>query len=587
MNVSSSLRFIAATLSPFRLRYAAILAFTAAEASCGMLAPWAFGRLLDALTFQSSATNSATDTREVLSYFAVFVALCVGDPLLSRGSGFLFVGLLGPQRHRGTMNLFARLQARPYSFFSSNTPGALGHRIAQTAIGVNEVIGCVIFDFWPTVIALSVAVALLVVASPWLGVGALLWLVVYFGWSYRAARRAIGPILAAVEAENTSNAHICDSLTNQLAVIGYGRHAHEIGLLEARLRTERVAIRAMTRALERIRWLQFSWAVLIIAGVTIGAYTLFRARVIELGAFSMATGLCLGTINHTHNLSQRLVDFFSYWGKIEDGTRHLPAPTPERHSQGAQISLVNQALRFDGVGMVYGTAHPVLSDLSFEIQPGERIAIVGPSGAGKSTILHLLLGLILPSNGRILFGSLDSRGITPEVLRQQIALLPQEPLIFRRTVDENIRYGNPTATTSEVQQAVDHACCADAIRKLPKGAASSLGEPEVGLSRGELQRIALARTLLKNAPVLLLDEATANLDPITENELHQAVLGSIRNDQTLILVTHRLAVCARVDRVLLIDHGRLIAAGPHQDLLARSPLYREMWANAATASREQ
>lgn len=161
---------------------------------------------------------------------------------------------------------------------------------------------------------------------------------------------------------------------------------------------------------------------------------------------------------------------------------------------------------------------------------------------------------------------------------------PQEPLLFRRTVGENIRYGNPQATKREVQQAIDLACCDCAIRKLPRGLASSLDEPGVGLSRGELQRIALARTLIKSAQLLLLDEATANLDPITQTELHRAVLGSIRRDQTLIVVTHRLAVCEHVDRVLLVAHGQLVAAGRHQDLLTSSALYRDLWAHSVAAS---
>ena len=578
----STATFIRTTLAPFRRYYAAILALTAGEATCGMLAPWALGKLIDSAT--AAGQTNMSGLSECVEYLAAFIALVIGDPLLARCSGMLFVRLLGPQRHRGVLDLFSHLQTKPYAFFTENTPGALGHRLSQTAIGINEAVGCILFDFWPTLIGLSVAVVLLFNASYWLGSAALAWLIVYFWWSYRAARRAMPSILEAAEAENASNAHLCDSLTNQLAVICYRRHAHEAKLIDARQSREMVSIRTMMKALEQIRWFQFCWTVMILSGVTVGAYALLRCGLIELGAFAMVTGLCLGAIGHTHNLSQRMLDFFGYWGKIEAGTRQLVSTAPETDNAGSFESLIGKSLRFESISVAYVEGKPVLRDVCLEIRAGERIAIVGPSGAGKSTILHVLLGLVSPCEGRITLGQTDIKQISAEALRQQIVFLPQEPLLFRRSFADNIRYGNLSATLPEVERAARMARCEDAIKRQPRGFTSSLDDDGVGLSRGELQRVALARTLLRDATVVLLDEATANLDALTETCLHQAVLASIRKDQTLIIVTHRLAVCTSVDRVCLVNHGRIDAAGRHPDLLRTNALYQSLWTHSMSNS---
>jgi ATP-binding cassette subfamily B protein len=213
--------------------------------------------------------------------------------------------------------------------------------------------------------------------------------------------------------------------------------------------------------------------------------------------------------------------------------------------------------------------------LSLTIEPGQTVALVGPSGAGKSTLFDLLLRFYDPQQGRIL---LDGRAITeldPDHLRQQFALVAQNPSLFRGTVEANIRYGRPEATLAEVEAAARGAHADAFIRQLPQGYQTPLGEGGIGLSGGQRQRLAIARALLVDAPILLLDEATSALDAQSEHLIQQA-LPSLMAGRTTLVIAHRLATVQHADRIAVIDKGRLVAVGTHRQLIEESPLYARL-----------
>jgi len=220
----------------------------------------------------------------------------------------------------------------------------------------------------------------------------------------------------------------------------------------------------------------------------------------------------------------------------------------------------------------------VIKQINLSISAGERVGLVGPSGAGKTTITHLLLRFADVTDGAILIDGHDIRDVTQESLRRSIAYVPQEPMLFHRTLRENITYGKPNATNKEVRRAAEQANALEFIDKLPHGLDTTVGERGVKLSGGQRQRVAIARAILKNAPILILDEATSALDSESE-KLIQDALWDLMDDRTSIVIAHRLSTIAKLDRIIVLDDGKIIEQGTHSELLSKNGRYAKLWSH--------
>jgi ATP-binding cassette subfamily B protein len=244
---------------------------------------------------------------------------------------------------------------------------------------------------------------------------------------------------------------------------------------------------------------------------------------------------------------------------------------------GAKPLQVTQgAVRFEHVSFAYDPARPILHDVSFEIPPGKTVAVVGPSGAGKSTLARLLYRFYDINSGAITIDGQELRSVTQSSLRQAIGIVPQDTVLFNDTVEYNIAYGRPGASHEEVVAAASAAHIHNFIAATPKGYETMVGERGLKLSGGEKQRVAIARTLLKNPPLLIFDEATSALDSANERAI-QAELKSVSQGKTALVIAHRLSTVVDAHEIVVLEAGRVVERGPHAELLARNGRYAEMW----------
>lgn len=568
-------RFICYFVNQFRWWYAAMVILEVIHATCGIMLPYAIGEII------RSVTRSTGDSRHIFDVvrqpLMLFTALSVGEVVFGRSAGLLQTILHPIHRQHIVRSLYAYLQQHSHRYLSSSFAGALAHRISETSLGVTQTMQMLITEFMSVIVVYIVATILLYHAYPPLAALVGVWAVLFVTISFWLATRCRIYSRKAAAARSETTGIIVDTVTNLTSSRLFARLGFERRYLNEQLRRELKEVRKSNWYSERIRWFQFISAAILKIGTLYYSLSLWSRGAIAAADFVVATSLSLLIISEARNLSKRFLELFEHIGNIANGVYTIVQPHEliDRDSAIAH-SITQGRIEFRRVNFNYSAEKKVFHNLCVTIQPGQRVGLVGFSGSGKSTFVNLILRLFDPQSGQILIDGVDIRDMTQDALHAQISLIPQDPSLFHRTLLENIRYGRLEASDEEVMEAARKAYAHDFIVPMTEGYNSLVGERGVKLSGGQRQRIVIARVILKDAPILILDEATSSLDSITEQAI-QDTLDLAMHGKTVIVVAHRLSTIAHLDRILVFDQGRIVEDGTHTTLLARGGAYYRLW----------
>jgi ATP-binding cassette subfamily B protein len=572
-------RFVTYFIAQYKWWYLAMIVLETINSTCGILIPYATGQIIKAVTL--AREQSLSLVAHLGGPLWLFIALAIGEVVFSRAGGGCQI-IIGPrQRQTVTRAMYAYLQHHSHRFLSSDFAGALAHKISETSMGYSQTIWTIIFDFYPMLIVFGVAIFLLGHAHKGLAEFVGLWAVCFVSISFWLATRTRPFAVAAAAARSETTGRVVDAVTNLTSTRLFARLDYEREYLDNQLRKELRAVRKSNTYSERVRWFQYTAAAVLKIGVLYYAMLLWGRGEITVAEFVVASTTTLLIINEARNLSRRFLEFFEYLGNVANGVHTIIRPHEVVDVPGAVRATIERGrIEFRDVSFAYTPEQPIFQHLSVTIPAGQRVGLVGFSGSGKSTFVSLILRLYDPQSGRILIDGQDIGTMAQDSLHSQLSLIPQDPNLFHRSLQENIRYGRLEATDEEVVDAARKAYAHEFIQKIKDQYASLVGERGVKLSGGQRQRIAIARVVVKNAPILILDEATSSLDSITEQAI-QETLDDVMQGKTVIVVAHRLSTIAHLDRILVFDQGRIVEDGTHEELIALGGSYHQLWSRQA------
>jgi ATP-binding cassette, subfamily B, bacterial len=562
---------------PFVLRYlrrrraahAVIVSAVVAAVACSVGTQYGVKNLVDSLTAGSSQASN------VWLAFAFLMSLIAADNLLWRvaswTASFTFVGVTGDLRR----DMFRHLTGHAPSYFSDRLPGMLTSRITATSNAVFTVENMFVWNVLPPCIATVSAILLIGTVSLAMSAG----LIVIAGIMLMAMFRlaAAGKPLHDDFADKAAavDGEMVDVISNLPLVRAFCGLSYEHDRFDATVERELDARGRSLRYLEKLRLLHAVVTIVLTIALMAWAIALWQQGAATTGDVVLVCTLGLSILSATRDLAVALVDVTQHVARLTEAIATLLLPHELKdHPEAEPLIRSGAAVAFNNVAFHDPGGAQVFEKFSLRIQPGQRVGLVGHSGGGKSSLFALLQRFYDIQRGSITIDGQDISRVTQQSLREAISVVPQDISLFHRSIMENIRYGRPNATDDEVLRAAIAARC-DFIENLPEGMSTMVGDRGIKVSGGQRQRIAIARAFLKDAPILLLDEATASLDSESEEAIREA-LSRLMRGRTVIAIAHRLATLRSFDRVLVLQGGRIIEDGPPDILVQGRGPYREL-----------
>jgi ATP-binding cassette subfamily B protein len=577
---SNPFKFVTYFLGQYKWFLFLMLILEVGQATCGILLPYAIKTIIDTTTALEGSFNGDLwgTFKDPLT---LFIGLNIGVLLFSRASGTILIILAPALRKRVRATLYHYLQNHSQRYFMGNFAGALANRVAEVSMSVNHLLWTIMFDFLPITITFAVSLTLLYNAHESLAIALASWISVYIFVSFIMASKCRKYAKDFAFARSKVSGKIVDAVTNIMNTRMFAHMGYERKNLDEHLTYEVKMARRQFWFMEIMRWFQFSAALALMVLMMVTALNVWTKGEITVGEFAMVMSLSLMLIEQARGLARRFLEFFEYLGNINDGVGVIVQPHEVTDRREAKEMIVSKGeIAFDKVSFTYTGGMKVFEELSVTIPAGQKVGLVGFSGAGKSTFVNLILRFFESTGGAV---KIDGQSIvehTQNSLRAGIAMIPQDPILFHRSLIENIRYGRLDATDEEIIEAAKLAKAHDFIQNIPEKYQALVGERGVKLSGGQRQRIAIARAFVRNAPILIMDEATSSLDSVTEKDIQDS-LNALMKDKTVVVVAHRLSTISNLDRILVFDNGKIIEDGSHDELLKKKGHYAKLWSMQA------
>jgi ATP-binding cassette subfamily B protein len=579
-SISDVLKEYWKSMRHYKLALFVVVASSAAAALIGSVGtPILYKMFFDHIAGTQSTVDATRDLIRILWYI---LAANITSVLLMRVWGFTSAYFNNRVVADLKERAFAYLIDHSYRFFSNNFTGGLTVRLNRFSNSFIRIVDNVIDSVLPAIIRVVGVIAVLLFVNKTLALVVGIWMVVVFVYSYFVAQWKLGYNIRAVEAESLASGALSDSISNHGTIQLFSGAHHEFKKFSKVVRNHtrlwrlRLNLDELTDGIQFIANALIEFVVFYIAikywgegGITIGVFVLVQSYILRIGYDLWGLSRVIRSTYESFADAKEMVDIMKYTHEVLD------------RPDAKDIQVAGGAIAFNTVKFGFSQERIVLGEngngLNLQINAGERVALIGPSGAGKSTLVRLILRLYDVLAGSVTIDGQNISEVKQESLRNAIGFVPQDPILFHRTLMDNIRYGRFNATDEEVIAAAKLAHCHEFVSGFKLGYQTFVGERGVKLSGGERQRIAIARAILKNAPILILDEATSSLDSHSET-LIQDALDTLMKGKTVVVIAHRLSTIRKMDRIIVVDHGAIIEEGSHEKLLEKKDgMYAKLW----------